>query len=75
MARMAPVKRQRSDLGERKRNYFVNSKSVPKNYFLNGSKALPIKTAEQSLVRSKNSLAVMQKYYSKAQYGLIDTLG
>ena len=72
---MAPVKRQRSELGERKRNYFVYSQSTNKNCYLNGSKALPIKTVEQSLIRSKNTRATLQKYYSKGLNGWIDTLG
>jgi len=75
MARMASVKRQRSDLGERKKDNFVNSKVCRKNYFLNGSKALPIKTVEQSLKNSTHCRANMQKYYSKEQNESIDTSG
>jgi hypothetical protein len=75
MARVAPMKRQRAELGERKKDNYVNSKYIEKNYFLNGSKASPIKTVEQSLIKSKNSLFNMQNYYSKEQYESIDTSG
>ena len=75
MARMAPLKRQRSDLGERKKDNFVVIKCIKKNCYLNGSKSSPIKTVEQSLIKSKNSRATMQKYYSIGLHGSIDTSG
>ena len=75
MARGAPMKRQRAELGERKKDNYVTSKYIEKKYFLNGSKALPIKTVEQSLVRSKICSSTNNNYWYSESDVCIDTLG
>ena len=75
MTRMAPVKRQRAELGERKRDFYINSKPIKKKCYLNGSKASPIQTVVQALVKSKISRACMHNYWNLEPGEFIDSVG
>ena len=61
------MKRQRSELGPREKDNFVNLKHVTKNYFLNGSKATPTKYVEQSIERSKIGQTSTANYWYSQQ--------
>jgi hypothetical protein len=69
------MKRQRAELGERKRDYYTYSTPIKKNYYLHGSKASPIQTVEKSLDRSKISQASMLNYWNSEPDEYIDSIG
>jgi hypothetical protein len=72
---MASIKRQRAELGERKRDFFVMSKPNEKNYYLNGTKASPMQTVQQALKKSKISRANMVNYWNSEPGEFIESRG